>query len=632
MASRAAHSCPIRALLLFLWLAGVGPVCAAEVYEYRHGTSYMDPLKYPGDFAHFEYVNPQAPKGGLLRAGEMGTFDSFNNIIDKGRVAAGVDFLGERNLLYDRLLEQAVDEPASYYGRLAAGVWVSPDLKQFAFRIRSGAYWHDGKPLTAADVVWTFRTMKEVGSAGIRTGLLDLATVEQISPDEVLFTAKPESDGNPNLLFAVGAFPILPQHYWQDRDLTVTTVVPPLGSGPYRFGEFEIGRFLYLNRVENYWGADLPVNRGRYNYDVIKIDYFRDETIMMEAVKGDIIDVRAESVSKNWVTGYDFPALHQGYFKKELVQLSRPWGLWWPMMWNLDRKRFQDIRIREAIWYLSDFNWYNRVLMYGFYNYAKSFFYNSSMASSGLPSAEELELLEPFRGQIPDRVFTEEWRGIESTGYGQNRENLRHSIELFAAAGWEVRDGVMTNVETGEPFTIDFIFISPFALRQEQPLMSALNRIGIGTTARAPELSNWLFRMREGKFDGAVQEFVPSYTPGLMLRNRLGSTSADSPSGQNWTNIRDPAVDAMIEHVLNARTPERFYAATRALDRILLWNFYYIPGLGAPGYRLVYWDRFGIPENRPLLQSPSWYDTWWYDNAKAARVKSGLATLTADQN
>lgn len=618
------HALPALCALLLLTSASA---LAKDHYEYAHGTSYLEPLKYAEGFTHFEFVNPEAPKGGLLRAGDMGTFDSFNNILDKGRVAAGADFLGSRNLVYDRLLEQAADEPASYYGRLASGVWVSDDYKQFAFKVRRGAYWHDGKPLTAADVAWTFNTFKTTASAGIRTALADLERIEQIDDDEVLFTTSPEADGNVNLLFAVGAFPILPEHYWADHDISKTTTEPPLGSGPYKFGEFMAGRNLILERVDNYWGADLPVMKGRYNYNQIKVDYFRDESVMLEAIKGDIIDVRAESVSKNWVTGYDVPAFHEGYLKKELLDLDRPRGLWWPVMWNLDRKRLQDVRVREALWYLSDFRWYNRVLMYGFYKAADSYFYNSKMASDGLPSEAELELLKPWRGQIPERVFTEEWTGLKSDGFGRSRENLKRSLALFAEAGYEVVDGVMRDTRTGVPFTIDFIFVSPFALRQEKPLMAAMNDIGIATTARAPEVSNWLYRMRNGKWDGGVQEFVPGATPGLMLRNRLTTASADAPAGQNWNKIRNPAVDAMVDHILEATTPERFYAATRALDRILLWNFYYVPGLGSPGYRLVHWDRFGQPEDAPRLNRSAWYDTWWFDPEKAARIREGRANL-----
>lgn len=609
--------------ILCLAILVFSPIVTA--FDYSHGVSYLEPLKYDADFRHFEYVNPDAPKGGIIRSPEMGTFDSFNNILDKGRVAGGLALMGSGNLLYDRLLETSIDEPASYYGRLAEGVWVADDFKQMAFKIRPNAYWHDGAPLTAADVVFTFETFKDSGSAGIKTALLELESIERISDNEVLFTTKAESSGNPTLLFAIGAFPILPKHYWETRDITKTTTKPPLGSGPYRVGKFEIGRNITMDRVDDYWGADIPVNRGRYNFDQVKWDYFRDEAIQVEAIKGDVIDIRNETVSKNWNTAYNFPALKEGYFKRELVDLDKPWGLWWPVMWNLDRERFQDIRVREALWLLSDFNWTNRVLMYGYYNYANSFFYNSPMASSGLPSDAELALLGPFRGKIPERVFTHPWVGNVTAGFGYDRDSIKRSLQLFKEAGWQIHDGVMTNVKSGEPFEIDFIFISPMGLRQETPFMRTLNRVGIHTTARAPEISNWLYRMRSGKFDGAVLAFEPGNTPGLQLLNRFGTASANTESGQNWSNIRDPAVDAMIDLILAARKPQDFYAATRALDRILLWNFYYIPGLGAPGFRLVYWDKFGIPENRPPLRRIAWIDTWWWDETKAERVRTKSA-------
>lgn len=608
----------------YMWIAMLALMSRADAVEYLHGTSYLEPLKYDAGFHHFAYANPEAPVGGLIRAGEMGTYDSFNHILDKGRVAAGLD------MIYDRLLERAIDEPASYYGRLASGVWVEKDFKQIAFKLRDNAYWHDGVPLTVDDVIFTFETMKEKGSAGYRTALMELGPIERTGENEVLFTVKPGASGSPNLVFTIGSIAILPKHYWQTRDITKTTLDPPLGSGPYRVGKFAIGRSIFLDRVDDYWGEDLAVNRGRYNFAQIKFDYFRDENIMLEAVKGDVIDVRHESVSKNWRTGYDFPALTKGYFKKVMVDLDKPWGLWWPVMWNLDRKHLQDIRVREALWLLSDFFWTNRVLMYSVYNYADSYFYNSKMAAEGLPPEAELELLEPWRDQIPERVFTHSWVGNRTSGFGYDRDSVKRAIKLFEEAGYELRQGVMVNANTGQPFTINFIFISPYALRQETPLMNRMNMIGIQTTARAPELSNWLYRMRNGLFDGGVYAFEPSYTPGLQLRNRFGTAAANSKAGQNWTRIRNPAVDAMIEHIMAARDPESFYAATRALDRILLWNFYYIPGLGAPGHRLVYWDRFGIPENRPRLTRVAWIDTWWWDEHKAERVKGGLAEISTE--
>lgn len=620
----------ILTTVILLFTPLIHAIAHADAFEYSHGTSYIEPLKYDADFTHFDYVNPDAPKGGTLRVPDMGTFDSFNGILDKGRVVNGFWRLGERSFNYDRLLEQAIDEPASYYGRLASGVWVAEDYRQFAFKIRDNAYWHDGKPLTAEDVVFTFETLKEYGAAGVKTALLELGSILQVGENEVVFTTRPGARSNPDLVFVVGGYAILPKHYWKTRDISKTTREPPLGSGPYRAGRFDLGRNIILERVEDYWGADLPVNRGRHNFDRIKFDYFRDDSVQLEAVKGDVVDVRNETVSKNWTIAYDFPALRAGLFKKELVDVSRAWGLWGPVIWNLERKRFQDIRVREALWLLSEFRWTNRVLMYGFYNYAKSFFYNSRMASSGMPSAKELALLEPWRGKIPERVFTEPWVGNETSGWGFDRDNVKRSLQLFKEAGWEMQDGIMTNVETGEPFKISFIFISRYSLRQETPLMRMLNMVGIQTTARAPELSNWLYRMRNGKFDGGSYGFEAGYVPGIMLRNRLSSAAADSEGGQNWGKIRNPAVDAMVDHVMAARKPDDFYAATRALDRILLWNFYYIPGLGAPGYRLVYWDRFGIPENQSRLLRSPWIDTWWWDEAKAERVRVGMESLSGN--
>jgi microcin C transport system substrate-binding protein len=612
----------LAAMLLSTW-----PVLDID---YGHGTSYLEPLKYPTDFTHFSYANPEAPKGGMVRFPELGTFDSFNNILDKGRVPLGMSFTGINNLIYDRLLESAIDETASFYGRLAEEVWVSDDYKQMAFKLRPNAQWHDGSPLTVDDVIFTFETFQQHGSAGIRTALLELDRIERISEREVLFTVNPDAAGNPVLPFAIGGFPILPKHYWADRDITKTTVEPPTGSGPYRLADYDLGRYLTFDRVDDYWGADVPVNKGRYNFDHVKYDYFRDEAIMLEALKGDVIDVRHETVSKAWANEYEFPAVKAGYFKKELVDLNRPWGMWWPAIWNLDRDKFQDIRVREALWLLNDFLWENRVILFGFYKQANSFFYNSPMAQGGLPSDDELKLLEPWRGQIPERVFTHEWKQPYSTGIGYNRDNVKRALALFKEAGWEVRDSEMVNAVTGEPFNIDFIFVSPMLLRSKMPYISTLERVGIRTTARSPEVSNWLFRMRTGRFDGGADNYIPSNTPGPELRNRFSSAAAEEEYGQNWTRIRNPAVDGMIEQVLAARSQRDFYAATRALDRILLWNFYYIPGMAQPGFRLVYWDKFGQP-SRAHLQRAAWLDTWWWDDEKAQRVRQGMAELTGSR-
>jgi len=617
----------VKCLLISIALSSVG-LADADTIDYRYGTSYIEPLKYQPGFQHFEYVNPDAPKGGLVRFPELGTFDSFNNMIDKGRLPLGVDFIGHLNLIYDRLLEGAIDEGASYYCRLADGVWIADDYTEFAFHIRPNAYWHDGKPITVEDILFSFEVYMEHGSAGIRTALQELDSVAIIGPLEVHFRVKEGVEANPTLPFAVGAFPILPKHYWKDRDVTKTTTEPPLGSGPYRIGDFILGRYVTYERVDSYWGKEIPVMKGRYNWDQVKFDYFRDEAIMVEALKGDVIDIRHETVSKQWVNDYDFPAVKAGLFKKELIYLDRPWGMWWPIIWNLDHERFQDVRVREALWLLYDFEWVNRVVLFGFYHHADSYFFNSEMASAGLPSPEELELLEPLRDQMPSRVFTHEWSGQGTRGYGHHRGNIARALELFGEAGWVVRDGVMTNVDTGEPFNADFIFVSPMLLRAMMPFVGALNRVGIRTTARSPEVSNWLYRMRSGKFDGGSALFIPGATPGLALRNWFSTTAADQEFSQNWMHIRNPVVDALIDKVILARTARDFYAATRALDRVLLWSFYWIPTMAQPGFRLVYWDKFGQPEDPPPLQREAWLDTWWWDPEKVENVAEGIAELT----
>ena len=618
--------CRAAAMAAAALAADSTPAAAAPCADadYRHGISYVLPLRYKADFEHFAYANPAAPKGGLMRVPQMGTFDNYNAIIEVGRIAAGYGAMG--SLVYDRLLEDSIDEPSSAYARLAEGVAVEADYRWTAFRLRTDARWHDGQPIDRDDVLFTFAAIREHGSVALRTALADLDAVIPFGDREVCFVTRKDAEPNPILPFIYGRIAILPKHYWAHRDIAKTTTEPPPGSGPYRLRRADFGRNLTFDRVADYWGRDLPVNKGRYNFDTVKFDYFRDENVQLEAHKADVVDVREESISKNWATQYDFPAVQQGLFKAELRQVTRIWGLWWPVFWNLDRPRFQDIRVREALWLLRDFDYINRVYFYGFYDHGVSFFQNSAMAHEGPPSTKELELLEPWREQLPPRVFTTPFRQPPNDGFGSNRDNTKRALALFHEAGWRIRDGVMVNKETGEPFTIDFIFVSPFGIRSNMPFMAQLNRIGIATTARAPEVSNWLYRSRTGSFDANGQNYDPSPMPGLQLRNRFGSASADVSYGQNWPGIKNPVVDSLIEAVNRARTADDLYAATRALDRVLLWNFYFIPGPSAPGLRLAYWDRFGEVGSAGLSHVP-FVDAWWWDPQKAARVAAGIASL-----
>ena len=618
-----------RGHLVRLLLAGTCGLSLADDapctnVEYSHGISYLLPLKYDPDFTHFDYTNPATPKAGVLRLPQMGTYDNYNVILEKGRLAAGFS-LGA-GLVYDRLLEGANDEPVSAYGRLAEGVAKAPDLSWIAFKLRDGARWHDGEPITVEDVVFTFDMFKEHGSVALRTVLADIDRWFAFGDGEICFVRRTDRELNPILPFAIGNYSILPKHYWETRDISQTTVEPPLGSGPYRLTFADTGRILEYELVEDYWARDLPVSKGRFNFAKIEYDYFKDEGVMLEAHKAHVFDIREEGVSKNWATQYQFPAVKAGLFKRELRPLARVEGLWWPIFWNTDKPFLNDIRVREALWLLYDFAWTNRVLFYDFYKTGISFFQNSPMAHYGLPNEKELELLEPWRDQVPPRVFTEEFQQPSSTGYGLQRGNFDQAIRLFKEAGLEMVDGKMRDVETGRPFKLEFIGVSYYSIRQNLSLVDNLRRVGIDTIGRSPEVSQWLYRSRTGKFDGNSVRLGPTHTPGLQLRNWFGSAAADQPYGQNWARVRSPVVDHLIEHIIGAKSAEDLYAATRALDRVLMWNFYFIPLGSQPGFRLTYWDKFGEVRNDQLNGVP-YTDAWWWDEAKARRVQEGLANL-----
>ncbi len=600
--------------------------------DYRHGTAFLEDLRYPADFPHFDWVNPEAPKGGTLRLAGAGTYDSFNHFIHRGRPPSQ-DPTVERanlNLIYDTLLEEAPDQRTAHYGRLAEGVAVADDYTWVAFRLRAGARWHDGEPVTAADVVFSFETYKSVGAATIRTALTDVARIERRGDREVVYHMREGAVANPNMPLYLGKLPVLPEHYWSVRDPAVTTVEPPLGSGPYRVADFRVGRHVSYQRVPDYWGADLPVNRGRYNFDRIRYDYFRDTDVSREALTAGVLDVRPESEAKAWASSYDrVPAIRAGALDRELLTLSKPLGMWWPIFWNQRQERFRDRRVREALWLLYDFPWINRVLLFDYYDHAASFFHDTEMSQRGLPGPRERALLEPLREQVPPQVFTQEYRPPDTSGYGAGRANLRRALALFEAAGWILRDGVLVHRTTGEPFRIEFVLPAAALVRGIMPYLDALERVGIETSARTLEVSNWTYRMRTREFDASMAAIIPSNIPGLMLRSYFSSAAARIDFSRNWASLEDPAVDALIDAVIGAHDQDQFLAATRALDRVLLWGHHFVPSMAQPGYRLVWWDRFGRPEHGPL-QRFVYEDAWWYDPERAARLERVVAGLEAE--
>ena len=619
------HGWIVVGTLMFLCaLSGQAPraeiVSEATGISYRHGISYLREPEYPADFTHFRFVDPDAPKGGRIRVGEMGNWDSFNAVPVSGRPVLGVSVTHELvSFIYDSLLTHAIDTPADRYGRLAEGVAVAEDGAWIGFLLREGARWHDGQPITVDDFVFTFDVYANKANALLRQTMAPFERIEVLNAREIRYWVREDMRGQPGLPLRIGVLALLPRHYWQDRDISRTTLEAPLGSGPYRVKSFQAGRQVTYERVDDYWGRELPVNRGRYNFDEIVYDYFRDDQVLYEAIKGDLIDIRQEMVPARWNTGYDTPALRRGALVKQLDQLLRPAGLHWPLFWNMLNPRFQDVRVREALYLLMDAEWGNQVLNHGFWETPTSFFHDSEFAHLGTPSADELELLEPLRDQVPPRVFTDEFRLNAHHGKGWARENVLSALALFREAGWEIRDNVLVHVETGEPFTIRLLAASPALAASFIPYVQVLKKVGIEARVSAPENSSWLHRSRMGDFDGNALSFEPDNTPDLFVAWFFSSSTVGQPYSPNWAGIVDPAVDTLIDAIGSASTYERYVAALRALDRVLMWNFYYVPTMSRTRHGVVYWNRFGRAGHGRLVR-PAATDIWWWDAEKAARV------------
>jgi microcin C transport system substrate-binding protein len=629
MSARASQGVVISAVLVltlvFLQAARAELVSPTTGITYSHGIGYLTDPTYPADFSHFGYVDPEAPKGGRIRFGEMGNWDSFTEVPVSGRPVYGISATLEvASLIYDSLLTHALDTPSDRYGRLAKGVAVADDGAWIAFLLREGARWHDGRPISVDDFAFSFEVYSRKASPAIRMALEPFERLEILNEREIRYWVRPARRGQPSLPLRIGVMAVLPKHYWESRDVTKSTLQPPLGSGPYRIRSFKTGRQITYERVADYWGRDIPVNRGRYNFDEIVYDYFRDDQVLYEAVKGDLIDFREETVPVRWATGYNTPAVRRGDLVMELSRQLRPAGLWWPIFWNTRIPRFQDVRVREALYLLRDGNWSNRVLSHDFWDNPTSLFHDSEYAHRGTPSGPELELLEPIRHLVPPRVFTEEFTIDPEQGKGWSRETLLRALELFAEAGWVIRDNTLVDAESGEPFTIRLLAVSPALASSFIPYIQVLKKAGIQASVSAPEISSWLHRSRSGDFDGGSLAFSPDNTPALLVSNTFSSSSVGQAYSPNWAGIQDPAVDKLIGDMEQARTHEDFVAALRALDRVMMWNFYYAPTMSRTQQGLVYWNRFGRAEHDRLVRTAA-SDTWWWDADKAARIARTLA-------
>jgi microcin C transport system substrate-binding protein len=578
-------------------------VAAAASGAGRHGLAMHGDLRYPADFSHFDYVNPDAPRGGEIRQAEIGTFDSFNPFIIKGNPAAGV------GLLYDTLMVHAADEPFSMYGLLAEAVETPADRSWVAFTLRPEARWHDGRPVSPEDVIWSFQTLLEQGSPAYRFYYGSVADVEKTGPRTVKFSFAPGE--NRELPLILGQLTVLPKHYWADREFDKTTLEPPLGSGPYRIGRFEPGRFVSYERVPDTWGKDVPVNVGR------------DETVAIEAFKGGEFDLRVENNSKQWATAYEIPQVADGSIQKQLFPHERTAGMQ-GFVFNLRREMFRDPRVRRALAHaldFVDFEWSNRALFYGQYTRSRSYFDNSELAATGLPSPEELAILEPFRGRVPDEVFTQAYQPPRTDGSGDIRGNLRTAVELLKEAGWELREGVMTNAETGETLAFEILLVQPAFERITLPFAKNLKRIGVEARVRTIDTSQYRRRMDTFDFDMTVGSWGQSRSPGNEQREFWSSAAADREGSRNWIGIRSPVVDALVELLIAAPDREALVTRTRALDRVLQWGHYVIPHWYIGSDRIVYWNKFGRPAITP--DQGVQFDTWWLAPQQAATVAPG---------
>jgi len=608
----------MRALLRWIGLPGLGIAVAAvlavaagaEEVKPAHGIAMHGAPKYPAGFAHFDYVNPDAPKGGEVRFGAMGTFDTLNPFILKGVLAAGV------GSTFDTLMTSADDEPFSYYGLVAESIEVPQDRAWVIFNLRAAAKFHDGSPLTAADVVWTFDTLRQKGHPRWRTYYAGVDKAEMLGPQRVKFTFKPGS--NRELPLILGQFPIASKAYYEKVPFDSTTLEPPLGSGPYRIAKVDAPNAIVLERDPNYWARDLPVNRGRNNFGTIRYEYYRDRTLTLEAFKGGNLDFRIEPTAKDWATGYDVPAVKNGQIVKEDLPNQNPLPMQ-AFVYNTRRALFQDARVRQALAYAFDFEWLNKNIFYGLYKRTNSYFFNSELASRGLPSPEELKVLEPLRAQLPPEVFTAEYQPPQTDGSGNIRDNLREGLRLLKAAGWEIRDNKLINVASGKPFEFDILSAEPALERVTLPFINNLQRFGITAHLRNVDAAQYQHRVEDFDFDMIIGGWAQSLSPGNEQREYWGSEAADERGSQNYAGIKSPAIDKLIELVIAAPDRESLVMRTRALDRALLWGFYVVPHYRDAVYHVAHWNMFGRPKVLPKQGVA--LDTWWVDQAK-------LATLT----
>ncbi len=606
-----------RQLPLSAW-TGISEAKAASP-GWRHGLSHFGNLKYSAGFKQFDYVNANAPKAGTARVIFLGTFDNFNMVVGgvKGALFLGI------NLIHDTLLVPSLDEVSSEYGLLAEAVSFPDDFSSATYRLRPQAKWHDGKPVTAEDVIFSFDAFKK-NSPEAASEFRHVVKAEKTGEHEVTF--KFDGPGNRALPKLVGHLTILPKHWWtgtdkdgKPRKVGETTLEPPLSSGPYRIKAFSPGRSVTCERVKDYWGKDLNVNIGRDNFDELRFEYFRDSTVAIEAFKTNTVDWRIENNAKNWATAYDFDAVKDKRVILEEFPVSNR-GLMQAFAFNLRRDKFTDPRVRLAFNYAFDFEEMNKQLFFGQYARITSFFQGTDLAATGLPTGRELELLKPLRDKVPPEVFDKVYANPVNGNPGAVRRNLHHALKLFKEAGYDVNNGQLIDKKTNQPLTVEFLSYSPLFERVFLFYKPSLDRLGINVSVRTVDLPQYINRLRSWDFDIVTYLWAETLLPGNEQRGYWGSQAADQPGSENVIGIKNPAVDALIEKIIFADSHEELVAATKALDRVLLWNNYVVPQWSYNKVRTARWDRFSHPDPLPKYGAAAFPSLWWWDAAKAAKV------------
>lgn len=582
---------------------------------WHHGISLMGELKYPEGFARLDYVNPEAPKGGIARLPAFGSFDTFNPILDKGQA-------GPTGLVYETLLTDTLDETSTSYGLLAEALSYPADYSSVTYRLDAEARWQDGQPVTPEDVVWSFEKAKEL-NAFMRSYYHNVTSAEVTGERDVTFTF--DQTGNQELPMIMGQFAVLPKHWWEGtdpsgkpRDIAASTLEPPMGSGPYRVGSFNAGTSITFERDPGYWGKDKPIRLGTMNFDQVRYEYFRDTDVAFEAFKADQFDYWSENRAARWATAYDFPAANRGDVVRE--RFDGPMadnGAMVGFVYNLREPKFQDVRVRQALNYGFDFEQLQQTLFYGEYGRIDSFFYRTELASSGLPEGEELEILKSIGDLVPPEVYTTAYANPVG-GQANLRANLAEANRLLGEAGYPL-EGNTRFTPDGQPFTIEILLNGPTIQPVAENLVTNLGRLGIQVTIRSADSSQFEERLNNRDFDMVYSAWGQTLSPGNEQRDFWGSAAADTPNSRNYSGIKHPAIDALIDKLVFADDRDTLIAATRALDRVLLAQHLLVPSYAAVDERVARWDRFSHAETLPAF-SVGFPTVWWWDQAKADSI------------